>query len=251
MDLKERAFFAGKRHPWELARVAALSKIVAGLPLPETPRVLDVGCGDGFTALELLKGRAIGALVGVDPALSQEDRHREQRGSTGFDCVPTLEDLPREAFDLVLLLDVLEHVDGDLAMLRKIAETHLRSGGHALITAPAFSELFGPHDRFLGHKRRYDRRGLAALVEDAGLTAVKDGYLFGSLLLVRALETLAQWIAPGSMPEPRGVGAWRRGPLLSSALERVLRLDNGLLLAANERNWRLPGLTIWTLSQKP
>src|SRR5512137_2474724 len=118
MDLKERAFFAGRRHPWELARVAALSRIVAGLPLPETTRVLDVGCGDGFTARELFKGRTVGALIGVDPALAEEDRHRGQSGSTGFDCVPTLEDLPQEAFDLVLLLDVLEHVDGDLAMLR-------------------------------------------------------------------------------------------------------------------------------------
>jgi SAM-dependent methyltransferase len=251
MDLKERAFFAGRRHPWELARVAALSKIVAGLPLPETTRVLDVGCGDGFTASELFKDRTIEALIGVDPALSEGDRHREQRGSPGFDCVPTLEDLPREKFDLVLLLDVLEHVDGDSAMLRGIAENHLRPGGHVLITAPAFPELFGAHDRFLGHKRRYVRRGLAALVEEAGLTAVKDGYLFGSLLLARALATLAQRISPRSMPEPRGVGAWRRGPLLSSVIERVLHLDNGLLLATNERNWRLPGLTIWTLCRKP
>lgn len=72
------------------------------------------------------------------------------------------------AFDLVLALDVLEHLDDDAAALRACRDL-VAPGGLLLVTAPAGPSLWGRQDVVSGHRRRYTRRTLAAAFERAGL----------------------------------------------------------------------------------
>jgi SAM-dependent methyltransferase len=84
------------------------------------------------------------------------------------------------AFDLVCLLDVLEHIDEDLATLRAVRAL-LAPGGKALVTVPAYRWLWSEHDEFLHHKRRYTAGELRRKAEAAGLAVGMLSY-FNTLL---------------------------------------------------------------------
>ena len=72
------------------------------------------------------------------------------------------------AFDCVVAMDVIEHIEDDSAALRNIARL-LSPGGHAVLIVPAHRWLFGTLDRFLGHFRRYSLGQFDELLRGVGL----------------------------------------------------------------------------------
>ncbi|MBN2586546.1 MAG: methyltransferase domain-containing protein [Candidatus Fermentibacteraceae bacterium] len=78
-------------------------------------------------------------------------------------------------WDVVFLLDVLEHVPDDLGALKKTAEI-LRPGGLVFITAPALKQFWTCNDRIAGHRRRYSRKDIETLGVSAGLKPVRTSY---------------------------------------------------------------------------
>jgi SAM-dependent methyltransferase len=244
MDLKE-ARGPGSRHPWELARLDALRRILRGT-LRDGLKVLDLGCGDGFVSRELFNGMAV-SVTAVDSNFTDSDIAALSAQSRNITYSKTLENEGR--FDLVLLLDVVEHVQDDLGFLMGIAQKRLASGGRILVTAPAFNILFSGHDRFLGHRRRYNPGELAALSRRAGLKAISSGYLFSALLLLRALSAASEKVF-GTVDQG-GAGSWRGGSAATFMVKTALDIDNSLLLALNRAaGIRFPGLTGWVLCEK-
>jgi SAM-dependent methyltransferase len=77
-----------------------------------------------------------------------------------------------EVFDLVCAFEVLEHIADDTAALGEWL-THVRPGGHVLISVPAHAERFGLADEVAGHYRRYDPATLHSLFADAGLGDIR------------------------------------------------------------------------------
>jgi SAM-dependent methyltransferase len=84
-----------------------------------------------------------------------------------------------ESFDFVLCQNVLEHVSEDCRAVEVMASA-LRPGGRLCVLVPAAPRLFGPLDRAYGHKRRYTRDSLRAVIERAGLR-ITDLYSFNAL----------------------------------------------------------------------
>jgi SAM-dependent methyltransferase len=76
--------------------------------------------------------------------------------------------LPSGSLDLTVAFDVLEHIADDHVAAGEIHRT-LKPGAIALIAVPADMRLWSAHDAAVGHVRRYDRAGLAAVIEKAGL----------------------------------------------------------------------------------
>src|SRR5688572_26554349 len=107
MDLSERGAGSAARHPWETARVAAVADIVAELGL-ERPRVLDVGCGDGYAVRELKRRFAFSEVVAQDIHLT--DALIAELAAPGVRFVRELAGLEYRA-DVIFLLDVLEHIE--------------------------------------------------------------------------------------------------------------------------------------------
>ena len=141
-----------KIHWWCVARQRIVEDVIQRrLRLAPGARVLDVGCGSG-AVLEALSERF--EAYGTDTSQLAIDLSR-QRGLTNAFCC-TLATFPRAElrFDLTTLLDVIEHVDDDLAVLRE-AHHYLKPGGWALVTVPAYQFLWGPHDVVNHHKRRW------------------------------------------------------------------------------------------------
>lgn len=136
-------------------------------------RVLEIGCGLGnFT--EQLRDRECVVGLDVDPACIA---HHQQRfagvghiRSFALDALdPALLELRSERLDSIACLNVLEHIEDDLGLLRRMREI-LPSGGRVVLMVPAFMALYGPIDRHLGHYRRYTRRSMTAAAAQAKLS---------------------------------------------------------------------------------
>ena len=166
-------------------------------------RVLDVGCGDGAFAAELL---AAGALVtAADVARGALRRAAEH--APGAELVALREDAPLPfadaAFDLVWAGETLEHVadvTGLLAELRRV----LRAGGTLLVTTPDQPRLVVALEALLGrpledrldpradHLRFFTRRTLHGVLTGAGFTQVRVGRAGGLPLARQALHAVAR-----------------------------------------------------------
>ena len=149
------------------------------------PRILDIGCGTGGN-LETLSG--FGRAEGVDISSEALDFCRAR----GLNNVRqgAAETLPyeSESFDLVTGLDVVEHLDDDVAGLREMRRV-LRSGGRMLLFVPAFMFLWGVQDDVSHHRRRYTLPELKGKLQQAGLSVERASYanisFFGPILVGR------------------------------------------------------------------
>lgn len=242
MDLREHPHAGPRRHPWEVARAAFFRDVLReGGGLDRVRTVLDVGAGDAWLARTLRDGCAPAArLVCWDAHYDDAWLARSDEG-----CTFTRE-APEMPADLVLALDVAEHVDDDRAFLRDVA-ARVAPGGRLLFSVPAWPWLFSGHDVALGHHRRYTPAAARALLEGAGLRIDRSGGLFHSLLLPRAAQRLVQRLRP-VLDAPAATSlAWSGGAALSAALGAALHLDNRVSRLAAARAIPLPGLSWWAL----
>jgi SAM-dependent methyltransferase len=247
VDLSElRHGRSNERHPWEVARAAAITGILRrhGSAFGS---VLDYGCGDGFTGQQVQREFRASLLVGVDIHLPAASCGTFPAGSGRYELMQDEAPLGGRRFELALLCDVIEHVEDDVGLLRSLASRRVRTGGLMLVTVPAFQSLFSRHDELLRHFRRYTIGQLRTAVQQAGLTVLEDGYLFGSLLLPRVAAKVAERFRTSAQNEDFGIGAWRGGPGLTWALTNIMALDNAMLLATRRFGLVIPGLTAWAL----
>jgi SAM-dependent methyltransferase len=177
------------RHWWFVARRRILDRLIARRIEPKSDcRVLEAGCGTGGN-LSML-GR-FGHAAAFEPdaaarALATAKSMVEVRDGALPDRVP----FPRNSFDLVAMLDVLEHVDDDLGSLRAVAE-RLAPGGRLVLTVPAYRFLWSRHDELHHHKRRYRKDALLAVATAAGLQPEYVSYFNTLLFPLVAAKRLA------------------------------------------------------------
>ncbi|MFL6845394.1 MAG: class I SAM-dependent methyltransferase [Allosphingosinicella sp.] len=167
------------RHWWYRARREILADLIGRrIRLPEDPHILEIGCGTGHNLVMLKRFGRVDAIE-IDAAARAIAGQR--LGHEVMDSpLPALTGVEDGAYDLVALLDVLEHVEEDRTALESIARK-LRPGGRILIAVPAHPWMWSAHDVVNHHKRRYTRRTLRATVEAAGLKVEMLSW-FNSLL---------------------------------------------------------------------
>ena len=239
MDLTERGD-SGVRHPWEVQRLEAYRRILADHGALDARRVLDVGAGDGWFSDRLTEHLPIDAEV-VCWDVNYDDNDLEPSNPR---LVRTREQ-PSAGYDLVLLLDVLEHIEDPVTFFESVLGPLTSPGTPVLVAVPAHQRLFGAHDEALGHFRRYGRRELLGQL-DPWIDTVEDGSLFTTLLLPRAVSVAVERIRrrPATIDE-HGVGRWNGGPLLTATVSRALAADACLGRAVRRAGVRLPGLSHW------
>lgn len=120
------------------------------LPADRAARVLDVGCGMGF-ALAALRQRGFSRLEGIelDPAQAAAAQGRGFQVEVVGDAAVWLQARP-ERYDVVLLLDVLEHVPRD-AQFDLLAAIHrsLTLGGRLICSVPNANSTLGARQRYM------------------------------------------------------------------------------------------------------
>ena len=136
-----------------------------------TLRILDVGCGTGAN-LEMLSqfGNAEGVDVS-DDALE----FCKRKGLTAQKGLAEQLPFVDESFDITTALDVVEHLDDDVAGLKEMFRV-TKKGGHSLIFVPAFMWLWGVQDDISHHRIRYTKKQIIERVERAGFTVERATY---------------------------------------------------------------------------
>lgn len=178
-------------------------------------RILDVGAGLGATA-RVLGGRRFERYVALEPDPGMCLRMIEDPVGMPADLeivTGTVRDLPAaDRFDTILYIDVLEHIEDDVAELERASE-HLAPGGRIVVLAPAHPFLYSPFDAAVGHVRRYTRRSLARTRPD-GLQEERIRYLDCVGLLASLANRL---LLRAKLPTPKQIRLWDDVMVPSSA----------------------------------
>lgn len=179
-----------RRHWWWRARHELVMRTVARLCQvdtlsPSTRQIFDIGCAGGVGFDDLSR---YGTVAGLEPDPTLVDAcppWRAQIEPVAFDSAY----VPARQYDLVLMLDVLEHLADDSAALSHLQRL-LKPGGYAILTVPALQALWSVHDVINRHYRRYNKRGLRHLLVASGFHLHELQYGFVWSLGLFALRTL-------------------------------------------------------------
>lgn len=237
MDLKESELLGGaiETHWYYASKAEAVEAMLKGI---EFSQIVDVGAGSGFFSRRLLRRAGTRSATCVDPFYAAEREETVQGKPLRF-----VRELDGNEGDLLLFMDVLEHVDRDDALLGQYVEA-APPGTYVLISVPAFEFLWSGHDVYLGHHRRYRLGQLRRVVSAAGLDILNSHYYFGGVfpaaLMTRLIgRLLDRGQAPASQLRVHG-------RLTNGVLRTICRLEVPLM-GFN----RLAGLTVFCLAQKP
>jgi 2-polyprenyl-3-methyl-5-hydroxy-6-metoxy-1,4-benzoquinol methylase len=179
-------------HWWFTARRRILQEIVARVVRPpKHARILELGAGTGHNLAMLSRfGNVEGSELDDHARGIAEKRVGRPLAKA---MLPDLGQFEPGAYDLVALLDVLEHVEGDRAALDAIMSL-LKPGGALLVTVPANKWMWSAHDVAHHHHRRYTRSELRALFKSAGfdieLLSFFNSLLFPPIALARLMGKL-------------------------------------------------------------
>ena len=172
-------------HWWYRVRRQLVKRLVARYSQGTAVRILDIGCGTGALLREL---SAYGEASGIDVS-EKAVQYCKERGLTRVSLGDAAKlPFPDASFDIVVILDVLEHIEDDAAGCNEIKRV-LKPGGHAIIAVPAFMFLWGVTDVLSHHYRRYTRPRLLRCVRASGLRVEYATYfntfLFPAIAFVR------------------------------------------------------------------
>jgi 2-polyprenyl-3-methyl-5-hydroxy-6-metoxy-1,4-benzoquinol methylase len=236
MDLKETDILGSNidRHWYYASKAAATQRFLGETPIG---KILDVGAGSGFFTRHLLTHTAANEAWCVDISYDVDSD-----ANTSGKPVHYRRDIESVDADLVLLMDVLEHVDDDVGLLKAYVDK-VPSGSRFLMTVPAFQFLWSGHDDFLEHKRRYTLAQFEAVARAAGLTVKRGAYYFAAVFPIAAV---LRWLPKGAQPSPPRSQLKSHHPLTNALLKALCRIELPLM-GAN----RLAGLTVFVLAQKP
>jgi hypothetical protein len=237
MDIKEEGLIKGDvgKHWYYRAKLAALHRM---LPARGPSFTLDVGAGLRFSSGSLLQSTHARATMCVDPSYP-EDRDDARIGK------PLLfrRSVDRSDADLVLLMDVIEHVEDDVGLVREYVDK-VAPGTRFIVTVPAFMWLWGGHDVFLEHFRRYTLGGIERVLCAGGLTVELGCYFYAAVLPLVALSRVAERLKGHGHDEAHSQMR-EFGPLLNAMFWLACRAELPLLRAN-----RLAGLTAFIRAVK-
>ncbi len=156
-------------------------------------KILDIGCGTGETLTFLKTIFPNADLFGIDYSSKavkfSKDRGHKNIFKAGANKLP----FKKNTFDVILFLDVLEHIDDDFGAIKE-AKRVLKSGGKIIITGPSLNFIWSDHDTNQGHKRRYSRKDLKKLCFDSDLNlkflASFNFFLSFPIIIIRLLSRI-------------------------------------------------------------
>lgn len=239
-DVYQRMAQQEDGHWWFLGRRRLLRCLLEHFAPPHRPlRILEAGCGTGGNLALLSEFGDVSAFE-LDPMA------RERAVARGFPVqagrLPGELPFAGERFDLIVLFDVLEHIEEDQAALAALRPL-LKPGGRLILTVPAFSFLWTRHDVRHHHFRRYSRGQLADRLQSAGLTLHRISYYNCWLFLPIAVIRLGKRVLRSSRSDEEG----RPPRWLNRFLEEVLASERFLLVRPG-----LPfGISLWAVAGPP
>jgi len=216
MDLRETGSNE-HRHPWELSRADCVIKTIA--PYINGKVIADVGCGDLYFSNIVLKNFN-SKIFAIDTGFTQEIC--ENNKITKLNDITELKD---NSVDIVILMDVLEHIE-DTGKFLSLLSNKVVKEGILFITVPAFQHLYSEHDVFLKHYRRYNRKSLSTTFTACGFKVEGMFYFYSALYVMRLIQFLITRFRKNK-GMVNNISLWKYGEnaLLTKLVRKVLNLD--------------------------
>ena len=206
MDPKYGKAYRGlfEKHWWWRSRTELIvDKIRQLRPAQGWKRILDVGCGDALFFDRLAE---FGEVEGVEPCadlVTPNNPHRDRIHVCPFDA----NFRPGKRYSLILMLDVLEHLQDPVASLKHALEL-LVPKGTVVITVPAFMTLWTNHDTLNHHFTRYTKRRFREVALQAGLRIQEERYLYHWTCPVKLGLRMVESIFPPKSEAPTVPAGW-------------------------------------------
>ncbi|WP_345754844.1 class I SAM-dependent methyltransferase [Citrobacter braakii] len=238
MDLKEIDILGSNigKHWYYKSKANAMTRLISGAS-PST--ILDIGAGSGFFSKKLLSETAAKEVWCVDISYKADSDALEAGKPIHY-----RKSIDKVDADLVLLMDVLEHVDDDVGLLKEYI-AKVPSGARFLISVPAFQFLWSGHDIFLEHKRRYRLTQLEDVVRQSGLTVNHGAYFFGAVFPIASTIRLASNLVQRDHSKAHSQLS-NHHPLVNAVLTAMCSAEMPFF-SSN----RLAGLTVFCVAEKP
>lgn len=185
---------SGDNHPIDVAsRMDAIAQVKQCNPGSDTV-IMEIGCSSGFLIRELVNCFPGTSVIGAD--VVKEPLYRLAHSLPGvpllrFDLLQC--PLPQSSVDILIMLNVLEHIEDDIQALKKAFQL-LKPGGKLIIEVPAGPNLYDAYDAQLQHFRRYSADELKNKLKIAGFDVARQSHLgtilFPAFAAVKCLNKL-------------------------------------------------------------
>ena len=221
-------------HWWYKGRRHLLERLKETLKL-RNAIILDAGCGTGFAGRTLAE---CGAVIGLDASRFAFD----ESASAEINCLALIDKAPfsDNTFDLVVAMDLIEHLDDDQTALNEMYRV-CKDGGHLFITAPAYKRMWSAHDESLEHKRRYSLKEIICKIRKSGFEIEKSSHFVSTVFpaafiyrMIRRKSSASSDLAPVAKP-------------INAVLASIMKVEASIA-------WKvgLPfGMTAFVLGRKP
>lgn len=167
-----------EKHWWHISKRKIVFDFIKQYNNFKKPKILDMGCGTGKNVESL---KHLGTVYGIDSSL-QAIKFCKQRGLSNISLEKVVNtNFPETSFNIITLLDVLEHTDDNKTL--KEAHRILHKDGLIIITVPALPFLWSKWDNVLHHKRRYTKKGLEQILKKNHFHILKISYMYSFLIL--------------------------------------------------------------------
>lgn len=207
-----------KDHWWFKARREIIDTILKDLNLKE-PKILEIGCGTGGN-LKMLKKYGDTSAIEMDEFAVNYANKEFKNVQQGY--LPN--NIPfDEKFDLICMFDVLEHIEEDKLSI-EVLKKHLNPNGILLITVPAYQWLYGSHDKFLHHKRRYSLNQIESILKDFSI--LKKSYFNTFLFPLVVLSRIIDKLIPH---KDNSLGYNIPNKIINSFFYKIFKLEKNLL----------------------
>lgn len=178
-------------HWWSLGRREIFRSTLNSLNLPKNAAILEVGAGTGGNIGLLKEFGQVTALEGNPNGLEKLEKIKNIELINGY--ITNTTSLGNRNFDLIVLFDVLEHIEHDINTL-KLLKGHLSKKGKILLSVPANEWLWSNHDVVNHHFRRYSKKHLEETIIQANLNPSRithfNTILFPVIAAVRLINNI-------------------------------------------------------------
>lgn len=211
-----------KENWWYVSRNELINLIIKKYVNLKEPKIIDIGCGCGIL-IEYLKNKGFKYVKGIDVEKKFVDE-AIKRGNNVILCDIEKDIEVTEKYDVVILSDVIEHIENDKKVISNILDI-MNKGGLCILFVPSFKILWSWHDVINGHKRRYLLRDILRLFDNNNVNFIICSYwnflLFFPALVIRVIKRVLRIRKDDFYELPR---------FLNFLIKKLLFLENLLIL---------------------
>ncbi|MDH5367325.1 MAG: class I SAM-dependent methyltransferase [Cyclobacteriaceae bacterium] len=173
------------KHFWHKNRKHLLKLLIKKFVRNNDFSLADIGCGNGSIISFLEKAYSKSKITGIDGHLNAliNVRRRTKKAVLQLQDISQLESIDQSSrYDIVILMDVLEHLDKPDKILDRIKNV-LKTDGIIIATVPALMNIWSDRDVFLEHRIRYSKNEFTQLFKNSGYKVLKSNYFFSHLFV--------------------------------------------------------------------